>query len=95
MLSESCYKGTILQRNYRKVTIYGIFLTIEFVYCIYCTCTMLYPNPCYNEVCYKGTALYYKNASLIWASSPQNLSSGFPTKLDSNQPAQLQRLARK
>ena len=20
--------------------------------------TMLYPNPCYNEVCYKGTALY-------------------------------------
>ena len=19
---------------------------------------MLYPNPCYNEVCYKGTALY-------------------------------------
>ena len=21
--------------------------------------TLLYPNPCYNEVCYKGTALYY------------------------------------
>ena len=20
--------------------------------------SMLYPNPCYNEVCYKGTALY-------------------------------------
>ena len=20
---------------------------------------MFYPNPCYNEVCYKGTALYY------------------------------------
>ena len=20
--------------------------------------TVLYPNPCYNEVCYKGTALY-------------------------------------
>ena len=19
---------------------------------------MLYPNPCYNEMCYKGTALY-------------------------------------
>ena len=19
----------------------------------------LYPNPCYNEVCYKGTALYF------------------------------------
>ena len=21
--------------------------------------TMLYPNPCYNEVCYKETALYF------------------------------------
>ena len=20
---------------------------------------VLYPNPCYNEVCYKGTAIYY------------------------------------
>ena len=29
----------------------------------------------------------------IWASSQQNLSSGFPKKLDSNQPAQLHRLA--
>ena len=25
--------------------------------------TMLYPNPCYNEACYKATALYYN----IWA----------------------------
>ena len=33
--------------------------------------------------------------ALIWASSRQNLSSGFLTKLDSNQPAQLQGLARK
>ena len=30
-----------------------------------------------------------------WASTWQNLSSGFPTKWDSNQLAQLQRLARK
>ena len=30
-----------------------------------------------------------------WASSRQNLSSGFPTKQDSNRTAQLQRLARK
>ena len=30
-----------------------------------------------------------------WASSRQNLSSGFPTKRVSNQPLQLQRLARK
>ena len=32
---------------------------------------------------------------LKWASSRQNLSSGFPTKPDSNQSPQLQRLARK
>ena len=32
---------------------------------------------------------------MIWASSRQNLSSGFPTKRNSNQSAQLQGLARK
>ena len=31
----------------------------------------------------------------IWALLRENLSLGFPTKSDSNQPAQLQRLARK
>ena len=31
----------------------------------------------------------------IWASPRENLSLGFPTKRDSNQPAQLQRLAKK
>ena len=31
----------------------------------------------------------------IWATSQQNLSSGFPTKRDSNQSPQLQRLAKK
>ena len=35
------------------------------------------------------------NSDFIWASSQQNLSLGFPTKLDSNQSPQLQRLARK
>ena len=32
---------------------------------------------------------------IIWASSRENLSSGFPKERDSNQSAQLQRLARK
>ena len=32
--------------------------------------------------------------SLIRASSRENLSSGFPTRYDSNRPAQLQKLAR-
>ena len=34
-------------------------------------------------------------SAIIWALSGENLSSGFPTKWYSNQPAQLQRLARK
>ena len=40
-----------------------------------------------NSVC--------SSTSFIWASSQENLSLGFPTKRDSNQPAQLQILARK
>ena len=44
VISESCYKGTILQRNYRKMTI-----TWSFSY------NSLLNT---NEVCYKGTALY-------------------------------------
>ena len=35
------------------------------------------------------------HAYSIWASSRENLSSGFPTKQVSNQSPQLQRLARK
>ena len=30
----------------------------------------------------------------IWAATQENLSSRFPTKIDSNHPAQLQKLAR-
>ena len=35
------------------------------------------------------------NKCIIWAPSQENLSSGFPSKRDSNQSPQLQRLARK
>ena len=38
---------------------------------------------------------FYFYISIIWASSRENLSSGFPTKRDSNQSPQLQRRARK
>ena len=34
-------------------------------------------------------------ALIMWASSPETLSLGFPTKQVSNQSSQLQRLARK
>ena len=43
----------------------------------------------------KTTQVTISLVFLYWASPRQNLSSGFPTKWDSNQPAQLQRLARK
>ena len=36
-----------------------------------------------------------QKVKVMWASSLQNLSSGFLTKRDSNQSPQLQRLARK
>ena len=32
--------------------------------------TVLYPNSCYNEMCYKGTALYYICPAGIWLLSP-------------------------
>ena len=41
-----CYKRTILFGN-SKLKISGSHKM-----------TLLYPNLCYNEVCYKGTALY-------------------------------------
>ena len=40
-------------------------------------------------------AIYDNGLYHIWASSRQNLSSGFTTKGDSNQSPHLQRLARK
>ena len=27
---------------------------------------LLYPNLCYNEVCFKGTLLYYVNKIITW-----------------------------
>ena len=53
VISDLRYKGTILQRNLellRKTPwlakIFGRNMTV------------LFPNPCYNEVYYKGTMLY-------------------------------------
>ena len=47
--------------------------------------------------CLACNILLFNNCLLvyIWASSRENLSSVFPTKLDSNQSPQLHRLARK
>ena len=54
-------KGIILQRNYRKMTISWSFFYM-FVKCydktFWSHMTVLYQNPCYTEVCYKGTAFY-------------------------------------
>ena len=51
---------------------------------------------CVVVVFHDHTHLLFANSKIeIWASSRENLSSGFPTKRDSNQSPQLQRLARK
>ena len=50
--------------------------------------TMLYPNPCYNKVCYKGTALLFENDA-------RKPVFGIFVKVSSNQSRKLQRLARK
>ena len=59
VISELCYIGKILQRNY------GHFPIIFFVKCqvkkkieIH-NMTMFYPNKCYNDVCHTGAALYF------------------------------------
>ena len=63
VLSELCYKWTILQRTNRKMTILWSFSYKSFVK-FYGkklgsnNMIVLYPNTCYNEVCYKETVLY-------------------------------------
>ena len=51
---------------------------------------------CVIVVFHDHTHLLFANSKIeMWASSRENLSSGFPTKRGSNQSPQLQRLARK
>ena len=62
-----CYKGTILQWNYRNMTIYGhlpIVPSLNSMVKKYGNhnMTLLYPNLFYNEVVYKGSTLYYQTA---------------------------------
>ena len=67
VISESCYKATILQRNDRKMTMawsisYNSFVKLQDKKIGSHKMSLLHPNPCYNEVCYcyVGTALYMK-----------------------------------
>ena len=66
LISELCYKGTILQRKYRKMTIlwsffYNSFLIFHDLKFGNHNMTVFYPNPCFFKVYYKGTALYLVN----------------------------------
>ena len=62
VISELCYKGTTLQRNYKKMTISWSFRYNSFVIfhgkTIWEPQHVLYPNPCSNEVCYNRTVPY-------------------------------------
>ena len=67
-ISEPCYKGTILQRNYRKMTMsfsYNSFVKFHGKFFLSHNMTMLYPKPCYIEVWYKGTELYIIHVLII------------------------------
>ena len=64
VISEHCDKVTILQKNYRKMTIawsfsYNSFAKFNGKKIGSHTMYVLYPNPKCYEVFYKGTALYY------------------------------------
>ena len=41
--------------------------------------TVLYPNPCYNEVCYKGTGLNLRvrNRKILFLFLNQNICCGY------------------
>ena len=64
VLNESCYKGTILQNNYRKMTCNGhfplnnSFVKLHFKFLGSHNMTLLYQNLFFSEACYKGIALY-------------------------------------
>ena len=58
IIKEQC-----LQRNYRKLTIswsfsYNIFVKFHGKKIVSYNMTLIYPNLCYDEVCYKETAMY-------------------------------------
>ena len=59
VISETFYKETILQRNYRKKVIsIPKMMPHDKKNIMSHNITLLYPNLCCNEVCYKGTASY-------------------------------------
>ena len=60
---EMCYKGSILQKNFREMTItwsfsYNSFVQLHSLKKWRTRMTVLNTNLCYNEMCYKSTALY-------------------------------------
>ena len=64
VLNESCYKETILQNNYRKMTcnchflLNNSFVKLHFKFLGSHNMTLLYQNLFCSEACYKGIALY-------------------------------------
>ena len=84
---ESCFVRTILQRNYRKMTIkwsfsYNFF--VKFHGEKNWESQHDYPNLCYNEVCYKGTALcMLDNSSFARKPVVRNLNQVIQTSLQS------------
>ena len=62
VISELCYQRTILHRNYRKRTLlfsYNSFVKLYGKTFRSHNMSVLYDYPCYNEVHYKGSALFH------------------------------------
>ena len=67
VLNVHCDKETILQRNYKKMTIlwpffYNSLVKVHGKKIGSHSMIMLYPNLWYIEMCYEGTALYVVNS---------------------------------
>ena len=70
VISEACDKGTILQRNYRKMTIkwsfsYNSFVKFHGTKIWEPQHDQVLSNMCYKEACYKGTVLYMLTTGML------------------------------
>ena len=70
-------------------------MTFGITVCHHSACLLISNVDPQDRYLYPTLTLMMDSYIIIWASSQQNLSSGFPTKRDSYQSSQPQRLARK
>ena len=76
-MSFSGYKGTILQMNYRKMTILLSFSYKSFIkFHVKNIWEPQYKNPYHNEVCCNGTAFYLQHKLYVFSDLSPKQASG-------------------